>query len=43
MIGDDNSPKIIAFNEDNDLCKKPDERYVRNIGSFFPGVIINFI
>lgn len=41
MIGDDNSPKIIAFNEDNDLCKEPDERYVRNIESFFPGVIIN--
>ncbi|WP_443685786.1 hypothetical protein [Phascolarctobacterium succinatutens] len=34
-------PKVIAFNEDNDLNKPPDKNYVHTIDASFPGVIIN--
>ena len=34
-------PKVIAFNEDNDLNKPPDKKYVHTIDASFPGVIIN--
>lgn len=33
--------RIIAFNENNDIDAAPDSKYVHNIKSFFPGVIIN--
>lgn len=33
--------KIISFNKENDLSKRPDSRYVKNIDSSFPGVAIN--
>lgn len=32
--------RIIAFNSKNNILEKPDEEYVRNIASYFPGVII---
>ena len=41
MEGDEHSPKIIAFNESNDISEEPDAKYVRIIESFFPGVVIN--
>ena len=33
--------RIIAFNESNDLNIAPDGKYVHNIDTFFPGVVIN--
>lgn len=33
--------KIIAFNQDNDLKKPPDHRYVRSIENGFPGTVIS--
>lgn len=33
--------KVIAFNSDNDLNKRPDKRNVININNKFPGVIIS--
>lgn len=33
--------KTIAFNENNDLRQKPDEKYVKIIKNRFPGVVIN--
>lgn len=32
---------IIAFNEENDLSKKPDSRYVKRIDENFPGTMIS--
>lgn len=32
---------IIAFNEENDLSKKPDNKYVKRIDENFPGTIIS--
>lgn len=32
--------KIIAFNEENDLKKPPDKRYVQSIQQHFPGTVI---
>lgn len=34
------SNKIIAFNKENDLHEKPDEKYVRTLQNSFPGTII---
>ena len=37
-----NNRKIIAFNDDNDLNKIPDKKYVTNLGDiYFPGTIIS--
>ena len=33
--------KVIAFNKDNDLNKRPDKQNVINIKNKFPGVIIS--
>ncbi|WP_455576964.1 hypothetical protein [Anaerosinus sp.] len=33
--------QIIAFNEENDLYKKPDKKYVQILKNFFPGTIIS--
>lgn len=38
---DENKFKIIAFNEENSLEKEPDNRYVRNIGNYFPGTVLS--
>ena len=40
QIGEKNIP-IIAFNEENDLSKKPDEKYVKRIDEGFPGTMIS--
>ena len=32
---------IIAFNEENDLSKKPDSKYVKRIDENFPGTMIS--
>lgn len=39
IFGNDNL-KIIAFNDENDLYSKPDNKVVRKLKSFFPGTII---
>jgi hypothetical protein len=39
----DRNRRILAFNSTNDLYKKPDPEYVRNMGVHFPGVIIETI
>jgi hypothetical protein len=36
----DRERRIIAFNEDNDIYTKPDNKYIKDIGPYFPGVII---
>lgn len=33
--------KIIAFNKQNDLAKKPDSDYVKRFNGFFPGTLIS--
>lgn len=39
---DSNSGMILAFNEENSLKKKPDDRYVKPLGDWhFPGTIIS--
>ena len=40
MVNDKQIP-IIAFNEENDLSKKPDSKYVKRIDENFPGTIIS--
>lgn len=37
------SRKVIAFNKENDLFSKPDEKFVSGMKVFFPGVIIETI
>jgi len=32
--------RVIALNDENDIFKKPNSRYVNNLSYFFPGVII---
>jgi len=42
MQKDSTGRKIIAFNQANDLHKKPDSRCVKNLGKlFFPGTVIS--
>lgn len=42
MRPDESGRNIISFNDDNDLNKRPDPRYVRNLGDvFFPGTVIS--
>lgn len=36
-----NNLKIIAFNEENSLEQEPDNKYVKNIGNYFPGTVIS--
>ena len=37
----DNGINIIAFNQENDLEKRPDSKYVRSLGGVnFPGTMI---
>lgn len=38
---DENNLKVIAFNEENNLEKEPDKKYVKNIGNYFPGTVIS--
>lgn len=38
---DDKQIPIIAFNEENDLLKKPDSKYVKRIDENFPGTMIS--
>ncbi len=33
--------KIIAFNDSNDLLQRPDEKYVRTLGNGFPGTLVS--
>lgn len=33
--------KIIAFNEENDLEKPPDEKFVRHLPLKFPGTLVS--
>jgi hypothetical protein len=33
--------KVIAFNDDNDLHKPPDPKYVRQLRKSFPGTVIS--
>jgi len=40
MVNDKQIP-IIAFNEENDLSKKPDSKYVKRIDENFPGTMIS--
>lgn len=40
-IVNDKKIPIIAFNEENDLSKKPDSKYVRRIDENFPGTMIS--
>lgn len=40
-IVNDKKVPIIAFNEENDLSKKPDSRYVRRLDENFPGTMIS--
>ncbi|NJD03421.1 MAG: hypothetical protein FIA99_12700 [Ruminiclostridium sp.] len=40
LIGNERR-QIIAFNEDNDLKKPPDKKYVRMLNNYFPGTIIS--
>ncbi len=37
----DNNRMQIAFNDDNDLRKLPDDNYVKTISNYFPGTIIS--
>ena len=38
---DENNLKVIAFNAENSLKNEPDEKYVKNIGNYFPGTVIS--
>jgi hypothetical protein len=40
VIGNE-TRQVIAFNSENDLSNKPDERYVKNLKNRFPGTIIS--
>lgn len=33
--------RVIAFNGENDLTQRPDDRYVRNLRGFFPGTAVS--
>jgi hypothetical protein len=33
--------QIISFNTENDLSKKPDHNYIKNINNRFPGTMIS--
>jgi hypothetical protein len=39
----DRNRRILAFNENNDIYKKPDPDYVKNLAMSFPGLIIETI
>ena len=41
VFGENYSNKIIAFNDENDLSKEPDSRYVRTLNNSFPGTVIS--
>ena len=39
--GDSNGRLTIAFNQYNDLTRRPDPDYVRSLKGFFPGTLIS--
>lgn len=41
MERDSSGQAIIAFNDDNDLTKKPDKKYIKKLSYYFPGTIIS--